>query len=100
MDSEVGEVIIKKICGPQEEVSMDVGKNGVIKRVHVTIMCSVTYFQRHHCGLKDLVSSKNEEVMTGEAVLSKPRSARKASLTSIERVFLSRIGHCKLIPDC
>lgn len=99
MDSEVGEVVINKICGPQEEVSMDSGENGVIKRVHVTVMCSVTYYQRHNHGLIELVSSKNEEVMTGEAILSKPRAVRKAKLASIDRAFLARVGHCKLIPD-
>uniref|UniRef100_A0A0B6ZCX1 Uncharacterized protein n=2 Tax=Arion vulgaris TaxID=1028688 RepID=A0A0B6ZCX1_9EUPU len=98
-DTEVGEGIIEKVCAPQEEISMDSGKFGVTKHVRVTIACAVTYYQRHHYGLKELLCPKNLEIISGEAVLSKPRSSRKANFVNIEKVFLPRVGHCKLIPD-
>lgn len=103
MDSEeavVGEGVVASIHEPQEEISMNAGKNGVTKRVNVTLTFSLTYYHRHHHGLVDIMVHENQETISGEAVLHKARGSRKASLVAIENIFLQRFGECKFIPDC
>ncbi|XP_005112035.1 uncharacterized protein LOC101847164 [Aplysia californica] len=96
----VGEGVVSRIHEPQEETTMTAGKDGVTKRVAVTLTCSVTYYHRHHYGLIDMMVHENQETISGEAVLHKSRKSRKASLVSVEGVFLQRVGQCKFIPDC
>lgn len=98
-ENEVGESIVENIFEPQEEVSMDVGRNGVTKRVKLSCLCNVTYYQHHHHGLKELLCHEVQEVVSGELVLFKSRSCQTASLVRMEKVFLPRLGLCKFIPD-
>ncbi|KAK6985792.1 hypothetical protein BgiMline_015392 [Biomphalaria glabrata] len=96
----VGEGIVERIHGPQQETNMITGKNGVTKHVDVTLTCCITYYKQHHYGLKEMMVHESQETVTGEAILFKPRSSRKANLLAIEGVFLPRIGDCKFVPDC
>jgi hypothetical protein len=102
MDSDetvVAEGFVDRIHEPQEEISTTSSKEGVTKHVNVTLTCSVKYYHRHHHGLVDVMVHENQETISGEAVLHKPRRSRKAKLVAIENVFLQRVGNCKLIPD-
>ena len=68
----------------------------VIKRVRVTLECSVTYYQSHH----RMVNLKLHDVvehLTGEALVIKKKKSRVASLDCIQNVSLACIsGACTL----
>lgn len=97
-ETEVGESMIEKIVGTQQELSMDVGKIGIMKRIQVAFVCDISYYQQPDHDLKELLCRESLELV-GEVVLSKPRSSREASIVSIEKVFLPRLGHCKFMPN-
>ncbi|XP_059175698.1 uncharacterized protein LOC131955555 [Physella acuta] len=99
-DTVVGEAVVERFHGAQAETSMSSCRSGVTKHVSVTMTCKVTYYQRHHHGLKELWRHTNEETVSGEAVLHRPKASRKASLTAINKVYLPRVGQCSLLPDC
>lgn len=64
-------------------------KGDIIKQVHVTFECSVTYHQRHH----GKVSYKllDLEKLSGVAYVIKKKGSRVAELDCIYNVTLSRI---------
>ena len=74
-------------------------KGRVTKHVAVALTCRITYYHKHHHGLMELMAHEDQETITGQAVVVRPRASGKASLQAIEDVFLPRLGNCKFVPD-
>ncbi|CAL1531423.1 unnamed protein product [Lymnaea stagnalis] len=98
-DKVIGEGVIERIHGAQEVKSVSADRKGVTQHVNVSITCCITYYKRHHHGLKELMVHENQETVSGEAVLFKARSSRQGALLAIEDVYLPRIGQCTFVPD-
>ncbi|RUS70881.1 hypothetical protein EGW08_021361 [Elysia chlorotica] len=98
-DAVLGEGCVEAIHEPQEETSMTAEKGRVTKHVKVTLTCSITYYHRHHHGLMELMAHEDQETVTGNALVVRPRSSAKATLQAIEGIFLPRLGNCKFVPD-
>jgi len=98
-DTIVAEGVVTQVHEQQEETDMAVSKDGITKWVNVTLTCAITYHNRHHHGLMDMMALEDTETFMGSAVLRKARRSRKAELVAVENVFLQRLGNCTLIPD-
>ncbi|GFR84282.1 glutamate synthase [NADH], amyloplastic [Elysia marginata] len=98
-DAVLGEGCVEAIHEPQEETSMTAVEGHVTKHVAVALTCRITYYLKHHYGLMELMAHEDQETITGDAVLVRPRPSAKATLEAIEGVFLPRLGNCKFVPD-
>lgn len=91
----VGEVKVERVPGIQDEITTEVVNGDVIKRVSLTLECSVTYFQRQH-GMVNL-RLQDMERMSGEAIVIKRKGSRVAALDCVYNVSLACMsGPCTL----
>lgn len=94
----VGEVKVESVPFLQEELSSKVVNGDVIKHVHVTLKCSVTYHQRHHGTVNLMV--QDVETLSGVAQVIKRKGTRVAALDCISDVTCNCIrGPCTLLVE-
>ncbi|XP_035687219.1 uncharacterized protein LOC118423246 [Branchiostoma floridae] len=88
----IGKVHVGSVPLPQREITSEVVDGKVVKRILVTMTCTVQYEEERH-GFRSVLQDE-DFVVTGIALVEKEKGSRQANLKTIEDITLPIIGRC------